>query len=277
MVRAIVDAFDDGVDRAFQLVMQTSLDQPSQDRLAGLVAVKRESADVGLAFCLARRLMNRFDDVASGADTRRVWHNSFPSMRRQFAPAQPLCGEGPDGRAAIFAMQMEIDAWMTAPAKEALTLQRPCQTMRFTSWRAREIGWPIDSRSAGDAIAGAPQAAVLRSDERFCLLRPLGRTDFAVLVRSRQRLQLDPRPVETKRCLCEDVAAMAAFPAAIAGIEMSASAEDDWDLPLAPRLVVGWCDMKSARRLVDRLAAIKLVPSLPVAQTLLKASSGPPP
>jgi len=68
MVRAIVDAFDDGVGRAFQLVMQTSLDQPSQDRLAGLVAVKRESADVGLAFCLARRLMHRFDDVVSGAE-----------------------------------------------------------------------------------------------------------------------------------------------------------------------------------------------------------------
>ena len=49
MVRAPVDAFDDGVGGAFQLVVQTTLDQPSQDRLARLVAVKREAGDVGLA------------------------------------------------------------------------------------------------------------------------------------------------------------------------------------------------------------------------------------
>jgi hypothetical protein len=28
---------------------------------------------------------------------------------------------------------------MSAPAKEALTLQHLCQTIRFTSWPAREI------------------------------------------------------------------------------------------------------------------------------------------
>ena len=49
MVRAPVDAFDDGVGRAFQFVVQAALDQPAQDRLVGLVAVKREAGDVGLA------------------------------------------------------------------------------------------------------------------------------------------------------------------------------------------------------------------------------------
>ena len=49
MVRATVDAFDDGVGRAFQFVVQAALHQPAQDRLAGLVAVKREAGDVGLA------------------------------------------------------------------------------------------------------------------------------------------------------------------------------------------------------------------------------------
>jgi hypothetical protein len=46
---------------------------------------------------------------------------------------------------------------------------------------------------------------------------------------------------------------------------MPASAEDDLDLPLAPRLVLDRRHTKSARRLVDRLAAIALVPSNPVA------------
>jgi hypothetical protein len=50
MVGAPVDAFDDGVGRPLQLVVQAALDQSSQDRLCGLVAVKREAGDVGLAF-----------------------------------------------------------------------------------------------------------------------------------------------------------------------------------------------------------------------------------
>ena len=48
MMRTPVDAFDDGVGRAPQFVMQSSVDQPSQDRLGGLVAVKRETGDVGV-------------------------------------------------------------------------------------------------------------------------------------------------------------------------------------------------------------------------------------
>jgi hypothetical protein len=52
MVRAPVD---DGVGRALQLVVQAALDQASQDGLCGLVAVKREAGDVGLASCPAHR------------------------------------------------------------------------------------------------------------------------------------------------------------------------------------------------------------------------------
>ena len=67
MVRATVDAFDDGVGRAFQLVVQAALDQPTQDRLRGQVAVKREAGDVGLAVRRAHRPVHGFDDVAADA------------------------------------------------------------------------------------------------------------------------------------------------------------------------------------------------------------------
>ena len=68
MVRAPVDAVDDGVGRAIQLVVQAALDQASQDGLCGLVAVKREAGDVGLASCPAHRPVHRLDDVAPGAE-----------------------------------------------------------------------------------------------------------------------------------------------------------------------------------------------------------------
>ena len=64
MVRASVDAVDDGIGRALQLVVQAMLDQASQDGLYGLVAVKREAGDVGLASCPAHRPVHRLDDVA---------------------------------------------------------------------------------------------------------------------------------------------------------------------------------------------------------------------
>jgi hypothetical protein len=66
-----VDAVDDGVGRAFQLIMQTALDQPSQDRLAGLVAVNREAGDVGLAVRRAHRPVHGFNDVASNAEVAK--------------------------------------------------------------------------------------------------------------------------------------------------------------------------------------------------------------
>ena len=49
MVGAPVDPVDDGVGRALQLVVQPALDQPAEDRVCRLVAVKREAGDVGLA------------------------------------------------------------------------------------------------------------------------------------------------------------------------------------------------------------------------------------
>ena len=46
MVCTPVDAFDDGVGRAFQFVVQAALDKSADDRLGGLFAVKREAGDV---------------------------------------------------------------------------------------------------------------------------------------------------------------------------------------------------------------------------------------
>ena len=64
MVCVPVDAVDDGVGRVLQLVVQAALDQASQDWLCGLVAVKREASDVGLASCPAHRPVHRLDDGA---------------------------------------------------------------------------------------------------------------------------------------------------------------------------------------------------------------------
>ena len=49
MVRASIDAVDDGVGAALQFVVQTPFDKPAQDWAVGFVAVKREAGDVGLA------------------------------------------------------------------------------------------------------------------------------------------------------------------------------------------------------------------------------------
>ncbi len=67
MVRPTIDAFDDGVSRAFQLIVETALDQPSDDLDGGLFAMKREAADVGFATGAAYRLMHGPDDVAPDA------------------------------------------------------------------------------------------------------------------------------------------------------------------------------------------------------------------
>ena len=55
---------DDGIGRAIRLVVQAALDQTSQDGLCGLVTVKREAGDAGLASRPAHRPVNRLDDVA---------------------------------------------------------------------------------------------------------------------------------------------------------------------------------------------------------------------
>ena len=68
MVGTPVDAVDDGVGRAFQLVMQAALDQPAENGLCELVAVKREAGDVRLAFLPPHRPVQRLDDVAADAE-----------------------------------------------------------------------------------------------------------------------------------------------------------------------------------------------------------------
>jgi hypothetical protein len=47
MVRTPVGPVDGGVGGAFQLVLEAALDQSAEDRLCGLVAVKREAATSG--------------------------------------------------------------------------------------------------------------------------------------------------------------------------------------------------------------------------------------
>ena len=73
MVRAPVDAVDDGVGRAIQLVVQAALDQASQDRLCGLVAVERETGDVGLVTPGSHRAVHRLDDIAADAEVAQGW------------------------------------------------------------------------------------------------------------------------------------------------------------------------------------------------------------
>jgi hypothetical protein len=118
MVRTPVDAVDDGVGRAFQLVVQAALDQSAKDRLCGLVAMKRVGGDVGLAFCPAHRPVHRLDDVAAhpvvaqggleaglqgplcGADLVRpdpgvrAWRRdqSSASVARDLRPRRPVVG-----------------------------------------------------------------------------------------------------------------------------------------------------------------------------------------
>lgn len=68
MVCAPIDAFDDRVGRAFQFVVQAELHQPAQYWLRGLVAVKREAGDVGLATHVRHRAAHGLDDVASNTE-----------------------------------------------------------------------------------------------------------------------------------------------------------------------------------------------------------------
>jgi hypothetical protein len=72
MVRAPVDAVDDGVGCAFQFVVQAALDQSSEDRLCGLVAVKGEASDVGLVTQTRHSAVHGLADVAADAESRRA-------------------------------------------------------------------------------------------------------------------------------------------------------------------------------------------------------------
>jgi hypothetical protein len=59
-----VGPVDDGVGRAFPLVVDAALDQSAEDRLCGLVAMKRLAGDIGFVTPVSYRL----DDVASDTE-----------------------------------------------------------------------------------------------------------------------------------------------------------------------------------------------------------------
>jgi hypothetical protein len=67
VVGPAIDAIDDGVCRAFQLVVETALLQPTDDRDRGLVVIEREAADVRFAAGAAYRLMDGLDGIAADA------------------------------------------------------------------------------------------------------------------------------------------------------------------------------------------------------------------
>ena len=73
MVRATVEAVDDGVGRALQFIVDATLHQPAQDRLGCLVAVEREAAEVGLPLGCAHRPVHGLDDVAADAEIAQGW------------------------------------------------------------------------------------------------------------------------------------------------------------------------------------------------------------
>jgi hypothetical protein len=93
MVRATVDAINDRVGRAFQFVVE---DQPTQYRLVGLLSVKRETGDVGLAVCRTHRAVHRFDNVAADAEIAPGWFEVGLQVKR----ARP-CSQKPDAGGAV--------------------------------------------------------------------------------------------------------------------------------------------------------------------------------
>ena len=68
MMRAAIDAFDDRVGRAFQLVKKASRNKPPEHGNGGALAVQRELRDVGLAAGAGHRPVHRLDDVAADAE-----------------------------------------------------------------------------------------------------------------------------------------------------------------------------------------------------------------
>ena len=55
MVRARIEACDDGVGRALARRVARALDQSAEHRLVGLVAMEREAGDVGLVTQIGHR------------------------------------------------------------------------------------------------------------------------------------------------------------------------------------------------------------------------------
>ena len=96
MVRAPVDAINDGVGCTFQLIVEATLHQPAQHWLVGLIAVKGEASDVGLSVHPAHRSVHPFDDIATDAEVAQGWLEAGlqgplrqPDLFRQSEPFEP--------------------------------------------------------------------------------------------------------------------------------------------------------------------------------------------
>ena len=95
MVGPPVDAFDDDIGGALELVVQAALDQPAEHRLGRLVAVKREAGRRRARDSRpAHRPVHRLDDVAADAEVaqRRLEAGlQRPSCRADlFGEAEPF-------------------------------------------------------------------------------------------------------------------------------------------------------------------------------------------
>jgi hypothetical protein len=98
MMRPPIDAFDDGVGGALQLIIQPARDQSAEHRVGGLVAMHSEAGDVRLATGAGHRPMHSLDDVAADSElTQRLLEAGLqgPASRPDLlcqAQAFELCG-----------------------------------------------------------------------------------------------------------------------------------------------------------------------------------------
>src|SRR5580658_3143955 len=65
MMGSAVDAFDDRIGRAPQLIVEASRDEPSEDGGGRFVTVKGEPGDIWVAAGAGHCAMNGLDDVAA--------------------------------------------------------------------------------------------------------------------------------------------------------------------------------------------------------------------
>ena len=73
MVRPAIDPFNDGIGGAFQLVMQTSLQQAAEHGVAGVVAMEGKACDVRLAACPGHNPMHCHDNIAVNPEIAQRW------------------------------------------------------------------------------------------------------------------------------------------------------------------------------------------------------------
>src|SRR5579863_7920274 len=94
MVRSAVDPFNDGIGRAFQLVMQTTLYQAAKHGVTGVVAVESKARNVGLAAGPCHGPVHRLDDVSTNPEIAQRWLKARlqrPAGRGDtFGKAEPL-------------------------------------------------------------------------------------------------------------------------------------------------------------------------------------------